>query len=84
MSGISMYSMTEAELTASANQVKECVIRALDTEGLLNGDVEKISENLVVVAHSKGFFGAIWDKARGVTNKDSLYYSVFKSVNENS
>lgn len=70
-------SMTDEQLTANANQIKEVIIETLGKKGLLTKTAEEINQTYAVVLHRRGFFGRVIDKMLGVEG-DRLVISVVK------
>ncbi len=75
---MNMYSMTEADLTANANAVKEAVLRGLEREGLLKG-ADDLATKYAIVIHKKGFLGKLFDKLTGAGD-DQLAVTFVKIV----
>lgn len=83
MTTMNMWTYSESDLTALANQAKEQIIFALGKEGLLKSDPEEIAREYVIVMYKKGWFGRQWDKWRGM-EKDGSYFAVLKNVNSSA
>lgn len=69
--------MTDDQLTALANSVKEQLLETLADEGALKEEAQALSEKYAVILHRRGFFGRIIDKMFGVSN-DNLLITVVK------
>lgn len=74
---------TEQEM-AFANQIKDILLEALETEKLLIEPAEDIAGRYAVVIHDKSFLGRTWDRLRGTTDNDSTRITVVKGVFEES
>jgi len=61
-----MSSMTDDDLTANSNTIKEIIVNLLEEEGLLTKSAQEINETYAVIIHRRGFFGKIIDKMLGV------------------
>lgn len=83
MPTMSMYSMTEADMTENANLVKEHLLEALERDGILKeGAAKEISGKYVVVQTKPSCLGRIWMALKGVKEEDrgSLYIQIMKTV----
>lgn len=74
-----MSSMTDEQLTANSNQIKEVIVDFLGKEGLLTKTAEEINQTYAVVLHRRGFFGKVIDKLIGVEG-DRLVITLVKVV----
>lgn len=76
-----LSSMTDEQLTAMANSVKEHLILKLEDEGKLTASAEEILGHYAVVLHRRGFFGSIIDRLLfKETDKNALLVSVVRIV----
>jgi uncharacterized lipoprotein YbaY len=76
-----LYSYTEAELTALANQILEVVATGLHKEGILPEDPEHVCGKYTVLIAEPTVFGRIWNKIRGgVPNEPTVTISLLRAT----
>lgn len=67
MSDVHLYSMTESYIQENINLAKECLLFALEREGLLKRPAEDIAKEYALVVHRKNWLGSIIAKMKGET-----------------
>ncbi len=76
-----VYMYGPAELTETANQVKEILLETLEREGLLaeGTDAQTIAATYAVICYTPGWFGKVWEKVRGTTS-DTWRFAILKTT----
>jgi hypothetical protein len=81
-----VYTSSEGEVIKNANTVKECVLQALERDGLLTKPAAEIGASYVVVVHRQGWLGRLFKRPAGLSfqdengQKEFMAVDVFKSV----
>jgi hypothetical protein len=73
-----VYTFDSAELTATANSVKEALLIKLERDGLLKQPGDDIAKNYVVVLHRPSWFGKLFASMCSI-GKDELRITVLKA-----
>lgn len=76
---MNIYNLTELDIQAEANKVKDILISYLQIEGLLKDTAENICSQYIVVVQKKNLFGQIFDKFFNVKDND-LRFTVLKKI----
>lgn len=79
MSVSHLYSLTDSDLTANANQVKDILLASLESEGKLKETAEKLSTDYIIVAVQPNWLGRFISKLAG-KDADKVKYVVSKII----
>lgn len=74
------YEVTTEDLTKTANSVKECLLHALERDGLLTKKAEEICQTYAVVVSKPGWFGRWFRAVRNEEKPGFVSIDIMKLV----